>query len=65
MEQIEETPYSRNEMEALISINETGRYESTRHNDRTRALESLIAKGLPIKRTVENKYLMVFTYTQK
>jgi hypothetical protein len=54
--------YSFNEVEALNAIKKTGKYFSTVHNDRTRALESLISKGENIKRTIENKYLMVFTY---
>jgi hypothetical protein len=53
---------SHNEMEQLERIKQNGKYSSTVHNDSTKALESLIKKGYPIKRTIENKYLMVFTY---
>lgn len=50
-----------NECEAYNSLCQTGKYSSTVHNERTKALESLIRKGAGIVRTIENKYLMVFT----
>jgi hypothetical protein len=53
---------SYNEREALAAIQKTGSYSSTRHNDRTKALEGLIREGYPIKREVVNKALMVFTW---
>lgn len=62
MKTILEQNLSYNEREALAAIQKTGSYSSTRHNDRTKALEGLIRGGYPIKREVVNKALMVFTW---